>query len=207
MRQDFLPWLKDFALCKILNQEYDFDEVSFTEAKWVTVSFIKNKIYQHKGMHINYTTYDMRREQDSLNPRMHVNIMVLSQEMEPNAHPYWYAHIISIYHMLIWHASSPDPIAINFLFVCWYGLNLDRSSHFGWKMCCMPKIGFVQDHPDAGSQAFGFLNPAQVIHGVYLIPSFAEGDTGDLLGPSLAHLKHEGDLDWRCYYVNMWSFF
>ena len=67
----------------------------------------------------------------------------------------------------------------------------------------MPKIGFVQDHPDAGSQAFGFLDPTQVIRGVHLISSFAEGDTGDLLGLLLAHLEHEGDLDWRCYYVNM----
>ena len=64
----------------------------------------------------------------------------------------------------------------------------------------MPKIGFVQD---VGSQAFRFLNPAQVIHGVHLIPSFVECDTGDLLGLSLACLEHEGDLDWRCYYINM----
>ena len=207
MRQDFLPWLRYFALCKILNQEYNFDEVSFTEAERATVSFVKNKIYQHKVMCVNYTTYDMRREQDSLNLCMHVNIMVLSQEMEPNAHPYWYAHIIGIYHMLIRHASSPDPIPIKFLFVCWYGLDLNCSSCFGWKMRRMLKIGFVPDHPDVGSQAFRFLDPTQVICGVHLIPSFAEGDTGDLLGLSLARLEHEGDLDWRCYYVNMWSFF
>lgn len=88
--QDFIPRLKDFVLCKILNQEYDFDEVFFTEAERASVTFVKNKIYQHKVMHVNYTTYDMRREQDSLNPRTHANIMVLSQEREPDAHPYWY---------------------------------------------------------------------------------------------------------------------
>ena len=85
--QDFLPCLKDFTLSKILNQEYDFDEVSFTGAECTTITFVKNKIYQHKVMRINYTTYDMRQEQDSLNPQTHANIMVLSQEMEPNAHP------------------------------------------------------------------------------------------------------------------------
>ncbi|KAF8800327.1 hypothetical protein BYT27DRAFT_7314007 [Phlegmacium glaucopus] len=99
--KDFIPRLKDFALCKILNQEYDFDEVSFSEAERALITFVKNKIYQHKVMRVNYTTYDMRREQDSLNPRTHANVMVLSQENEPDAHPYWYARIIGIYHTLV----------------------------------------------------------------------------------------------------------
>jgi len=201
--QDFIPCLKDFAFCKILNQEYDFDEVSFTEAERATITFVKNKIYQHKVMQVNYTTYDMRREQDSLNPCTHANIMVFSQEKEPDAHPYWYACIIGIYHTLVRHESSPDPIPIEFLFVRWYGLDLDRTSRFGWKMRRLLKVGFVPDDPDAGSSAFGFLDPAQVIQGVHLILSFAEGLTGDLLQPSFARLEHEGDLDWRCYYVNM----
>ena len=116
-------------------------------------------------------------------------------------HPYWYARIISIYHTLIWHNSSPDPIPIEFLLVHWYGLDLDHVSCFGWKMHQLPKIRFVPDHPDARSPAFG---PAQVIWGVHLIPSFTEELTSNLLGPSSACLKHEGDFDWLCYYVNMY---
>lgn len=156
-------------------------------------------------MQVNYTTYDMRREQDSLNPRTHANVMVLSQEKEADAHPYWYAHIIGIYHTLVRHESSHDPIPIKFLFVHWYGLDLDRTSCFGWKRCQLPKVGFVPDDSNAGSSAFGFLDPAQVIRGVHLIPSFAEGLTDDLLEPSFARLEHEGDFDWRCYYVNMYA--
>ena len=201
--QDFLLRLKDFSLCKILNQEYDFDEISFTEAERASITFVKKKNYRHKVMHVNYTTYNMRREQDSLNPRTHANIMVLSKETEPNAHPYWYACIISIYHTLIWHNSSPDPTLIEFLLIRWYGLDLNHASCFGWKICWLLKVGFVPDDPDAGSSAFGFIDPAQVIQGVHLILSFAEGLTGDLLKPSFACLEHEGDLDWQCYYVNM----
>ncbi|KAF8811643.1 hypothetical protein BYT27DRAFT_7208274 [Phlegmacium glaucopus] len=133
----------------------------------------------------------MQREQDSLNPHTHANIMVLLQEDSPSAHPYWYTHIIGIYHTLIHHKSSPDPILIAFLWICWYGLDLDRSSWFGWKACRLAKVGFVPNTPDAGSPAFGFLNPAQ------------RGLTGDLLEPLLAWLPDEGDLDWRCYYVNV----
>ena len=113
-------------------------------------------------MRVNYTTYDMRREQDSLNPRTHANIMVLSQEREPDAHPYWYARIIGIYHTLLRHESSPDPIPLEFLFVRWYGLDLNRTSRFGWKMRRLPKIGFVPDDPNEESPAFGFLDPAVV---------------------------------------------
>ena len=131
--------------------------------------------------------------------------MVLSQEREPDAHPYWYARIIGIYHTLIRHESSPDPIPLEFLFVRWYGLDLDRTSRFGWKIRRLPKIGFVPDNSESndGSPSFGFLDPAQAIRGVHLIPSFAEGLTDELLEPSFARLEHEGDYDWRCYYVNM----
>lgn len=145
----------------------------------------------------------MQREQDSLNPQTHANIMVLSQENDPSAHPYWYAHIIGIYHTFVCHESSPDPILINFLWIHWYGLDFDQSSHFGWKAHRLPKVGFVPDSPDASSTAFGFLDPAQVIRGVHLIPCFLEGFTDDLLEPSLTWLLNEGDVDWRCYYVNM----
>jgi hypothetical protein len=201
--QNFIPNLKDYALCKVLDLEHDADEINFTESQRASITFVKNKIYQHKVLRVNYTTYDMRREQDSLNPRTHANIMVLSQEDDMNAHPYWYARIIGIYHTFVRHESSPDPILIEFLLIRWYGLDLDRSSRFGWRIRRLPKVGFVPDNPDAGSPAFGFLDPAQVVRGVHLIPCFAEGLTGDFLEPSLARLPDEGDLDWRCYYVNM----
>jgi len=201
--QNFIPNLKDYALCKVLGVEHDADEVNFTESQRASITFVKNKIYQHKVLRVNYTTYDMRREQDSLNPRTHANIMVLSQEDDANAHPYWYARIIGIYHTFIRHESSPDPILIEFLLIRWYGLDLDRSSRFGWKTRRLPKVGFVPDNPDAGSPAFGFLDPGRVVRGVHLIPCFAEGLTGDFLESSIARLPDEGDLDWRCYYVNM----
>ena len=145
----------------------------------------------------------MQREQDSLNPCTHANIMVLSQEDGTNAHPYWYACIIGIYHAFVHHESSPDPILIKFLLICWYGLDLDHSSCFGWNTQRLPKVGFVPNNPDAGSPAFGFLDPARVVWGVHLIPCFTEGSMGDFLNPSLAWLPDEGDLDWRCYYANM----
>ena len=147
-------------------------------------------------------TYDMRREQDSLNPCTHANIMVLSPEDDPSAHPYWYAHIIRIYHTLVHHESSPDPICLDLLWVCWYGLDPDHRQQFSWKRRRLPHIGFIEDGTDPESPAFGFIHPSQVICGVHIIPSFNDGLTGNLLEPSLTHLPDEGNLDFKFYYVN-----
>ena len=129
--QNFIPNLKDYALCKVLGLEHDANEINFSESQQASITFIKNKIYQHKVLHVNYTTYNMQREQDLLNPHMHANIMVLSQEDDTNAHPYWYACIIGIYHTFVCYKSSLDPILIKFLLIRWYGLNLGCSSSFG----------------------------------------------------------------------------
>ena len=45
-------------------------------------------------------TYDLRHQQDSINPWTHADIMLLSHEV-PNeeviAHPYWYGRVIRIF--------------------------------------------------------------------------------------------------------------
>ena len=67
-----------------------------------------DKIFDHKTMQVNYTTYDMRRAQDSLNPRNQANIMVLANEPDDGADggststtrdPYWYARVLGIFHV------------------------------------------------------------------------------------------------------------
>ena len=69
------------------------DDTEFTPGQRNTLSFVKNRIYQHKVLCINYTTYDLQRAQDLLNPWMHADVMVLSHEDIENPHPYWYTWI------------------------------------------------------------------------------------------------------------------
>ena len=54
-------------------------------------------------MRVNYTTYDMRRDQDSLNPRTQADVMLLAHEdlTARNSHPYWYARIIGLFHVYV----------------------------------------------------------------------------------------------------------
>jgi hypothetical protein len=162
-------------------------------------------MYQHHVLRINYTSYDLRREQDSLNPRTHADVMVLSHEDDECAHPYWYARIIGVFHAsiqftgLVSHpAIEPEVRNMNFLWVRWFGRDLTYKS--GWKAKRLHRVGFV-DSQDPG--AFGFLDPTHIIRAVHIIPGFAWGRTAALLPPSIARSPLEKDKDWIYYYISM----
>jgi hypothetical protein len=151
----------------------------------------------------------MRREQDSINPRIpgHGDIMVLSPENEEdnrNPHPYWYARILGIYHINVRHlgpqSKTIEPRRMEFLFVQWFGRDLTPKP--GWKSKHLLRLGFV---PGNDETAFGFLDPTQVIRAIHLIPAFAWGHVNKYLpGRSvIARGLQEPDDDWQLYYVNM----
>ncbi|KAF8833221.1 hypothetical protein BDN67DRAFT_917411, partial [Paxillus ammoniavirescens] len=66
---------------------------------------------------INYTTYDLCCDQDSLNPHMHADVMVLSRENDV-IYPYWYACIVGIFHaMVVCTGKNTEPQRMDFLWV------------------------------------------------------------------------------------------
>ncbi|KIO04347.1 hypothetical protein M404DRAFT_127576, partial [Pisolithus tinctorius Marx 270] len=116
----FLHWLKDHVLTQLLGQAYDGDEQSFTSAECSNVIIFKDHIYCHKVLQVNYTTYDMWRAQDSLNPQNCADIMVLAHEDdESHKHPYWYARILGVLHTFVVHkgSGSMEPQKVDFLWV------------------------------------------------------------------------------------------
>jgi hypothetical protein len=153
-------------------------------------------------MQICYTTYDLRHKYDSINPRTHSDIMVLSGESTPS-HPYWYARVLGIYHMEVRlngnGGSKPLKQRLEVLWVRW--LAVLRGYKSGTRHACLPKIAFMEESdPDA----FGFLDPGQVIRGAHLLPAFASGRGVSSLrqGKSLARPGGQLD-DWEEYYVGM----
>lgn len=72
--------------------------------------------------------------------------MVLAPDTED--HPYWYARIIRVFHSMVSHPELTKPTHMDFLWVCWCGLDPDRCYKFGWKACRLPRIGFVEDMDD-----------------------------------------------------------
>lgn len=72
--------LQDHVISRLTGCDYDPDEEQYANKERARLAFL-----------INYTTYNMRRNQDSVNLRTHPDIMVLLQK-DPNAagrHPYW----------------------------------------------------------------------------------------------------------------------
>ena len=131
--------------------------------------------------------------------------MMLSHEEDSESHPYWYARIIGLFHVVVRHPSSINPITLDVARVRWYGKDPD-SYQSGWKARRLPRIGFVEYMEDdsSSSPAFGFIDPTHIIRGVHLIPAFHYGMTNELLAPSTsARLPGEGDLDFKVFYVNM----
>ncbi|KAH7917178.1 hypothetical protein BV22DRAFT_1108615 [Leucogyrophana mollusca] len=133
--------------------QYDGDEHDFTNEKRDTVIIKCNKLYEHKVVHINYTTYNLRPV-----------IMVLAHEdeMDENSHPYWYTCVTKILH-------SEDH-QMDVLFVRW--LSWDTRTRTGFAPKHLPCIGFLQGDT---LEVFGFLDPDPVICGAHLIPAFAYG--------------------------------
>jgi hypothetical protein len=201
--KNFLPQLKDHLLSRILGRQYDGDETEFSSAERAQVLFVNDRIFQHKVIRVNYTTYDLRRSQDSLNPRTHADIMVLGHE-DDDTHPYWYACILGIFHANIIYrggdTTSVEPQQMNFLWVRWFGRD-PNNYRSGWKAKRLHRLGFI---PADIPGAFGFLDPQQIIRGVHLIPGFAHGRTDLLLPPSVARPLHDNNTDWKFFYINMY---
>ena len=196
--QDFLPCLKDHLLGQLLNCQYDGDDIEFSPDEHTKVIIHGDWIYCHKVLRINYTTYNLRCEQDSLNPRIHADVMVLSHENDA-AHPYWYAWILSVFHAVVSHRRSTEPQCMDFLWVRWFGID-PNNYRSGWKAKWLHHIRFIP-HDTKGS--FSFLDPKEVICAVHLIPTFAYGQTDSLLPPSIARPSNDNNEDWVFYYVNM----
>lgn len=192
-----MPKLKNHLLSRLLGGEYDGDEMSFTARQWNTINFVQNRIYRHKVIQINYTTYDLRRAQDVLNPRTHTDVMVLAHEDESkHPHPYWYARIIGIFHLNVRYEARVRRMDV--LWVRWLARSMDTISI--WAAKRLPRVGFYEG---AEPSAFGFLDPEVVIRGVHLIPAFTYGQTSALLPHSIARQSSDSDKDWEWFYINM----
>jgi hypothetical protein len=183
----------------------DEDEITDTEAD--SIHILNDLIYEHQRLRINYTTYDLRRAQDTISPKSHSDVMILSPEYEDENekfHPYWYARVVKIFHTQIYFRgckSYPHIPAgqhtMKFLFVRWFGI--EKEHKHGWTSKHLPMVGFS----DAESEPFGFINPRHVLRASHIIPAFSFGHTNNLLPKSMARQSSENDEDYLCYYINM----
>jgi hypothetical protein len=155
-------------------------------------------------MRINYTTYDVHRGQDIINPATsHRDIMVLADDSDdPHTPHFLFARVLGIYHAnIIYTGPGPgitdySPHRMEFLWVRWYQHVTDGS----WTTSTLDRVCFP---PMASQNSFGFLNPSDVIRSCHIIPAFVTGKRYmDGRGLSLCARDSE---DWRYYYVNRYA--
>ncbi|KAJ7017029.1 hypothetical protein C8F04DRAFT_980188, partial [Mycena alexandri] len=197
---DFLPKLREHLLSRVLHPTWSGNGSEYNAQERSKLLIVNNRLYRHKVLRINYTSYDLRRGQDSMNPRTHADIMMLAAEDSVDAdHTFSYARVIGVFHVDVVHnvaGASSTPVPISFLWV--RNFRLDRTFKGGFRKRRLHRIEFV---PEADPGAFGFVNPDEVIRGCHLIPAFAHGPTERVLQQSLARQKGEFD-DWKYHYVN-----
>lgn len=115
-----------------------------------------------KQLAVNYTTYDVRCNRDTINRDSHPYIMLRSPEVCAGTHQYWYAQVLGIYHTHIstTHLAAQKRSAqhMEFFWVQWLGIEPGYCS--GSKAAWLPKVGFVEDIDE---DAFEFLDPDLII--------------------------------------------
>ncbi|KAH9918886.1 uncharacterized protein BXZ73DRAFT_52743 [Epithele typhae] len=156
-------------------------------------------LYPHRVIRVNYTSYDKRRAQDSINPGNHADIMLVAPQGA--SHPYLYARVLSVFHVNAHlYRTTEDPRPIHVLWIRWF--ELDNSAPGGFHSLRPHRLKFVRSE-----DAFDFISPDQVLRSVHLIPAFAHGRSDDTLeGPSVARIETDDlEEDWKYHYVGMWS--
>ena len=197
--QDFLPNLKNHLLSRIRGEQYTGVQHQYPDRDRNPIAFMHNRIYEHQTLRINYTSYDMRRCQDVVHVGRpdHANVMVLGYEdggdgHEP--HPFWYARVIGIFHADVKYCGG-EPEKMDFLWVHWYGRDVSHQS--GWRARRLPRIGLLEE---GNPEAFGFLDPSDVVRASHLIPSFKFGHRGLVTTPSGLSISRLHK-DWIYFYV------
>jgi hypothetical protein len=199
--QNFLLKLRRHLLGRIINGTEALHAQTNHNAD--KVLFKHDRMYPHNLLHINYTTYDVQRSQDIVNASTsHCNVMVLAdQSDDPNAdvHPFCYARVIGVYHVNVVYVGPGmldyQPRRMEFLWVRWY--QAFGATNPGWRGCRLDCIHF---QPVTDEDAFGFIDPSDVLRGCHVCPSFARGKVHPD-GRGLSRCARDS-LDWAAYYVN-----
>ena len=162
-------------------------------------------MYWHTVMHINYKIYDVQCVQDVVNhANSHHNIMLLSVS-DPNARLtseanfYRYAPKMCAYHVNVIYVGPGcmgyQSQQMEFLWVWWY--DIVGTGVSGWKNSRLDQLHFP---PVTHHDAFGFVDPLDILRGCHIIPRFAFSlQHPDGLG--ISYSRKDSD-DWQEYYVN-----
>ncbi|KAF7965535.1 hypothetical protein HWV62_43046 [Athelia sp. TMB] len=192
--KDFLPKLKEHILPRVLSElrgqggvnVHELPRPSDCDADTVILPKYNN-LYEHRITRINYTTYDVRRDQDLINPySSHCIIMVACPSADPSNTdnpPYRYGHVIGTYHLNVVYNGPGRP-----------------DYHDPHRIEVLWRLSRLRLTPIEDDDAFGFIDPASVLRGCHIMPRFQSGRVHE---SGIGQSKFARDaLDWKEYYIN-----
>jgi len=114
-------------------------------------------------------------------------------------HPFKYARVLGVYHVNVVYVGPGmrdyQPIRMEFLWVRWY--QNEEEIHNGWDT---QKLDCIQFPPLTDDDAFGFIDPSDILRSSHVIPAFAKGRL-HVDGKGLSSCAKDAT-DWVAYYVN-----
>lgn len=117
----------------------------------------------------------------------------------PTEERFHYARVLGVYHANVVYVgpgmTSYEPCRMEFLWVRWYREVPETKT--GWESCRLDRVKFL---PVSDENAFGFVNPSDVLRACHIIPAFTLGKL-HADGKGLSHCAQDSS-DWVMYYVN-----
>ena len=177
-------------LCEWLFQDPDIEEKVFIK---------DDTLYEHPLLTVDYTTYDLKRDQDSIHLNFGNQAVMVYFPTSEDPEPWLYAHIVAIFHLFVLTLGDTEPKRLELLWVRW--MRQDSSQLRGPNASRYTRISFIP-YSGVPGEAFGFVDPSHVIRGCHLIPAFDLQRTHDRLGPSIFR---DTKGDWRAFYTNRYD--
>lgn len=204
--QDFLPKLRSFLLPRLMETlgiPLGGDEEAQQQAEGIL--FHNDRLFKHNLFKVNYTTYDIRRDRDVVNPKTPQRDIMGLLSPESGGHPFWYARVLGVYHANVVYVG-PGMLdyrshRMEFLWVRHFEVVHDAP--IGWS--ALDRVRFLpmvrRDQISQGKpQAFGFIDPSHVLRACHIVPASA---SGRLHPDGIAMSKHAQDgKDYIGYDVN-----
>ncbi|KJA26291.1 hypothetical protein HYPSUDRAFT_133110, partial [Hypholoma sublateritium FD-334 SS-4] len=216
--KDFAKRLKEHLLPRILARldvnvsNFEQGGPSLAETARDAVIIKDNRVFNHKLARFYYTTYDVRRSEDVINPRTsHCDVMLLadfnsenvdsSDSATPTDHPFLYARVIAIYHVNVVYVgpgmTGYEPSRFDFLHVRWFQIDKARGVSSAWEPFRLDLLSFP---PTTAADAFSFVDPSLILRSCHLIPAFSLGKKDSAKAGHI--IEPWNDCGWNGYYVN-----
>ncbi|KAG6905272.1 hypothetical protein DXG01_003767 [Tephrocybe rancida] len=132
--------------------------------------------------------------------------MLLRRYQVSGKHEYCYARILGIYHVnaMYYGPLSRDAVAhrLDFVWVRWFEMvdGHDIPVSQAWSRSSPLGMTQLKFPPTTRREAFGFLDPNDILRACHIVPRFQSEQRGSDVG-SLSGLAQDGK-DWQVYYLN-----